>query len=149
MKKLMKMYNGENLIEKEIDLEKVLCFESYNDDTFVLHSINEEENGLIFNGTAFDLGELINNSKVDFYSEYITEKVDFFDGNGIKKETFLKIIIYNPGNAYISWNQVDENEYKTELLFIGGKGVKCKFETIWTADDIIWLRTHYPKSISS
>ena len=46
-------------------------------------------------------------------------------------------------------DQVDENEYKTELLFISGNGVKCKFETIWTDDDIIWLRTYYPRSISS
>ena len=31
------MYRGENLLDKEIDLQKVpFVFESYNDDTFVL-----------------------------------------------------------------------------------------------------------------
>ena len=67
-----------NCCIEKIDLSKVMCFESYNDETFVLYSKNAEENGLIFKGTAFDLGEAINNSKIDFYSEYITKKVDFF-----------------------------------------------------------------------
>lgn len=129
------------MIDAEIELKDVLCFESELDDTFTLFSKNEEHNGLICRGTNFDLAEDLENDKVEFMSEYITQKIVFDEDETFREGTILKNIIYNPFHAKISYVYIEENKYDTTFLFLDtNERIICQYETYWTDEDVYWYK---------
>ena len=118
MKKILKLYTDDNEnIEIEIDLKEVLCFESHLDDTFTLFSKNEEHDGLVYKGTTYDLAEELENEKIEFMSEYITEKTIYTQDRMFSESAILKNIIYNPNNAMFDYDYVEENKYDASIIF--------------------------------